>query len=581
MPRRIAVTALNASTMDILNTIRSNASYEYQSLVPEVDSEIDIPRVGDVLYGYPALANQFINALINRIALVKVKSAIFNNEYAELKKGYLEFGETVEEVFVGIAKAREFSAEKAEQRELKRTLPDVKSAFHAMNWKVQYPVTIQNEDLRMAFTSFTGVEDLIAKIVNALYTAAEYDEFLLFKYLIIKAVTKGQMFPVAFDSADMKNAAKVFRGMSNQLKFMSNKYNAAGVTTTTPIADQYIFMDSQFNAAYDVDVLASAFNMDKATFSGKLKLIDDFTTFDNTRFAEIMDNSNMIEPVTAAELAIMANVKGALIDREWFQVYDNLAQFTEKYVSSGIYWNYFYNVWKTISSSPFSNAIVFVDDDATITPPVQITFTVSDKSVSTDGTVINLKCNETDRVASNSYNFIQTKQATENFVGVHPYGSFVFPGTTETGYSIPQFILGNYLYKATSSIGANSNIGATFTFNQISGISDTLTNLSFQDNDGGDWSLSPVFSNGIHEYNFNATEGPATAMSITPTDNNATITTIYKVTGNNYWTAFNGVSGNLPNIPANDSGIVKVIVNGFSSGVMTENIFIINYSNIV
>ena len=71
--------------------------------------------------------------------------------YADLKKGYLEFGETVEEVFVNIAKAREFSVEKAAAREFKRTLPDVRSAFHCMNWKVQYPVTIQDEDLRMAF----------------------------------------------------------------------------------------------------------------------------------------------------------------------------------------------------------------------------------------------------------------------------------------------------------------------------------------------------------------------------------------------------------------------------------------------
>ena len=31
MPRRIAVGTLNASTLDILNVIRQNASYEYQS----------------------------------------------------------------------------------------------------------------------------------------------------------------------------------------------------------------------------------------------------------------------------------------------------------------------------------------------------------------------------------------------------------------------------------------------------------------------------------------------------------------------------------------------------------------------
>ena len=112
MAKRIAVQTLNASTIDILNTIRANASYEYQQLVSEVEKASDIPKVGEVLYGYPAMANQFINALVNRIAIVRVKSATFNNMYARLKKGYLEFGETAEEVFVNIVKAREFSAEK-------------------------------------------------------------------------------------------------------------------------------------------------------------------------------------------------------------------------------------------------------------------------------------------------------------------------------------------------------------------------------------------------------------------------------------------------------------------------------------
>ena len=204
MPKRIAVTKLNASTMDILNTIRQNASYEYQSQVPEVTKASDIPRVGEILYGYPALANQFINALVNRIALVRVKSAVFNNAYAQLKKGYLEFGETVEEVFVEITKAREFSVEKAADRELKRSLPDVRTAFHAMNWRVQYPVTIQDEDLRMAFLDMQGVQDLIARIVDAVYTAAEYDEFLLFKYLIIKSVDNRQFYQVGVSKKDIK-----------------------------------------------------------------------------------------------------------------------------------------------------------------------------------------------------------------------------------------------------------------------------------------------------------------------------------------------------------------------------------------
>lgn len=429
MAKRIAVSTLNASTLDILNTIRQNANYEYQSLVPEVSSAHDIPAVGEVLYGYPALANQFLNALVNRIALVKVKSSLFNNPYSRLKKGYLEFGETIEEVFVEIAKAREFSAEKAASRELKRTLPDVRSAFHSMNWRVQYPITIQDEDLRMAFMSMDGVQDLIAKIIDAVYTAAEYDEFLLFKYLMIKAIAHGMMKPVSIgDGTDLKVAAKKFRGTSNALTFLKTEYNMNGVHTKTDKADQIIFMDSQYNADYDVDVLASAFNMDKATFMGSLYLIDDWTTFDNERFDVIRANSDMLEEVTSDELALLANVKAVIVDAEWFQVYDNQTKFTEVYVSSGEYWNYNLNIWKTVSSSPFSNAVVFVTTSATTTAPASLKFKVLDMSGDKYNDVITLGLSDDSGIVSGAdAKFIQNEALTTDGVAVHPYGAFIIP----------------------------------------------------------------------------------------------------------------------------------------------------------
>lgn len=465
MAKRVPVSTLNASTMDILNVIRQNASQEYQSLVPEVTKESDIPKVGEVLYGYPALANQFINALVNRIALVRVKSANFNNDYAELKKGYLEFGETVEEVFVNIAKAREFSVEKAEARELKRTLPDVRSAFHAMNYRVQYPVTIQDEDLRTAFLSTDGVQDLIARIVDSIYTANEYDEYLLFKYLMIKAITKGKMYPISIgDGTNMNDAAVAFRGASNQLQFMSTKYNASGVHTTTPRDDQYIFMDSTYNAQYDVNVLASAFNMDKATFSGHLKLIDDWTTFDNERFDVIVQNSDQIEPVTDAELALMANVKAVLVDREWFQFYDNNNKFTEKYVASGMYWNYFYNVWKTVSSSPFSNAIVFVTSTASTALPDSITVAITDKTTSANATTLTLTPQFTEpSIADSSMNFHQTKALTQVGIAMHHYGALLIPESQKaTDIQVEADIDGTvYQADSTASINADSNVGDT------------------------------------------------------------------------------------------------------------------------
>lgn len=463
MPKRISVSILNASTMDILNTIRQNASMEYQSLVPEVTKASDIPKVGEVLYGYPALANQFLSTLVNRIASVRVKSATFNDDYVELKKGYLEFGETVEEVFVSIAKAREFSAEKAESREFKRTIPDVKTAFHAMNYRVQYPVTIQDEDLRTAFTSMEGVQDLIARIVDAIYTANEYDEYLLFKYLMIKAIAHGKMYPVSIgDGTDMKEAAVAFRGMSNQLGFMSTKYNISGVHTTTPRADQYIFMDAKYNAQYDVNVLASAFNMDKATFMGKLKLIDDWTTFDNERFDVITANSDQIEPVTAEELALMQNVKAVLVDREWFQFYDNKNEFTEKYVASGMYWNYFYNVWKTVSSSPFSNAIVFVTDGANVALPASFTVKVTNKSASDDATVLTVMPQlNTASLAPSSVQFVQTEALTSAGIAVHPYGAVIIPsGKASQDITLVATINGT-TYTGKTAITSASTVGTT------------------------------------------------------------------------------------------------------------------------
>ena len=428
MPRRVAVTQLNARTIDVLNVIRQYAPVEYQNGVPEVTDPTDIPKVGEIICGYPAFANQFINALVNRIALVTIKSATFNNAYAMLKKGYLEFGETVEEVFIEMTKAREFSVEKAKDREFKRTLPDIRSAFHAMNWKVQYPVTIQNEDLRMAFISAEGVQDLIAKIFKMIDVASEYDEFLLFKYLMIKGYNKGAIARAIYDdSTDIKTNAKVMRGVSNMLTFPKTDYNQMGVHNDTPKKDQYVFIDAMFDAEYDVDILASAFNMDKATFIGNRMLIDDWTTFDNDRFREMFTEDAQIEEVTAEELQAMADVRAMLIDKEWFQVYDNLAMFTEDYVAAGIYWNYFYNVWKTVSSSPFSNAIVFVTSSQSITPSNSYNATISDVSVGEEGMAISLQFPDSVSAVGGNPEFIQNEDATELGIGVKKYGSLVIP----------------------------------------------------------------------------------------------------------------------------------------------------------
>ena len=468
MARRIANSTLNASTIDILNVIRQNASYDYQQNVPEVATVNDIPKVGEIIYGTPAFANQFINALVNRIAIVRVQSATFNNPYSILKKGYIEYGETVEDIFVSIAKAVDFNVEKAAKREFQRTIPDVRSAFHVMNWRVMYPVTIQDEDLRQAFLSIEGVQNLIAKIVDAVYTAAEYDEFLLFKYLLIKAISHGKMFPTSIGAGtELSEAAVQFRGTSNLLPFMSNEYNEAGVKTNTPKDRQVIFMDAMFNAQFDVNVLASAFNMDKADFMGRLFLIDNWTDFDNERFDVIRANSDGIEEVTSSELALLANVKAVILDDNWFQVYDNNNKFTEKYVASGLYWNYFYHTWKTVSNSPFANAVVFVTSAADVALPATVTVHVDAKDESDVATVFTISADfEEAGLEPQNVNFVQTEALTSDDIAVQKYGGLIIPASkVGTDITLVAEINGT-TYTATTTINGSTAVDATITLNK-------------------------------------------------------------------------------------------------------------------
>lgn len=363
MPVKVAYTPLNATSIDINNVIRAQAPLEYQQRVPKVETLKDVPKVGEIILGYPALANQYINPLMNQVAFLNVRNAIYSNPYSDLKKGGLTYGETIEEAFVEMAKAQEFSAEKAEERELKRTLPDVRAAFHVINWDVQYPITIQFADLERAVLNESGATDLVGRVTNSISVGVNYDEFNLIKYLLIKGFNNGEIYNRQITTqagADaIHNAAITFRQTALDMGFMNTQFNLAGVHTVTPIDDIVIFMPTEFVSAYDINVLAASFHMDRATFIGKLHVIDSFTTFDNDRFAAIRAGSTMIEEVTDAELSAMANVKAIICDKEYFQIYDNLraTKFTEKYVAAGDYWNYFYRDVKVVSTSPFSNAI--------------------------------------------------------------------------------------------------------------------------------------------------------------------------------------------------------------------------------
>lgn len=466
MPKRVVATTLNASTINILNVIRQNAGAEYMAQVPKIEKATDIPKVGEIIYGTPALANRFLNELVNRIAMVVVQSATFNNPYSRLKKGYLGFGETIENVFVNIAKGLTSDPEKAKARELARYIPDVRAAFHVINWRAMYPVTISEQDLQQAFLDIEGVQALIAKIVDSVYKGAEYDEFLLFKYLIIKNVTKGKVSVSSIAADDVKNGAVAFRATSNLLTFMSADYNAAQVQTNTPRNRQVIFMDSTFNAQYDVEVLAAAFNMERAEYTGSLYLIDHFNTFDSDRFSAIMAESDGLDPVTADELALMSDIKAIIFDEDWFMVYDNLNRFTETFVGSGPYWNYFYHTWKTVSFSPFANAVAFVEAAATPALPTSLTLEVMDKDQSSEAVVLTVMAQVDGATLSpTAVNFVQTKDMVTQGIGITKYGAVFIPAAKVAVPFTLSAKIGDTVYTATAAMDGSVTVGETVTAN--------------------------------------------------------------------------------------------------------------------
>lgn len=365
MATKPTIKNLDASSVEILNAIRSNASPQYKAAIPVATADAEsIRSIGNVMRNYVSLQNEFLSALFNRIALTIITSKLWENPLAVFKRGMLEVGETIEEIFVNIARPHLFDPEKSEDEVFKREMPDVRAAFHYLNYKKKYKGTIQEGEMNEAFTSLSGVTDLIAKIVDAMYTGANYDEYITTKYLIAKALVDGRIKTYGVNTSVPSSVVKTVKAVSNDFEFLKKDYNEAGVMNSSKKNEQYILINTEFDAVMDVDVLASAFNMDKAEFIGKRVLFDGFT-FDNERLAELFGPD--FEPFSSDELAALANVPIVVIDENYFMIYDYMQKFTEIYNGDGLYWNYWLHRWVIFSTSPFANAAAFVNGTPAVT----------------------------------------------------------------------------------------------------------------------------------------------------------------------------------------------------------------------
>lgn len=362
MPTIYPNKTLTATSADILNAIRNSATNDYKNYIPVVTADAEIIRsVGSILMQNPSLMNEFLSALCNRIGKVLINSRLYNNPWAVFKKGVLEFGEVVEDIFVNIADVYEFDHEGGTDFAA-RKLPDVRASFYAMNYEVQYKVSVSPDMFKRAFLSESGIAELVSYITNSLYTAHANDEFLIMKYLLGVHILDGHLKPVQVDvtAGSEKSVVKKFKEVSNKLTFLSPDYNIAGVHNFSDKGFQYLIINSAYDATYDVDVLASAFNMDKAEFAGHRKLVDSFGAMDVARLKKMIGSQPGYHEFSAAELSALDKIPAVIVDLNWFQMYDQTLRYTDFFNPQHLYYNYYLTAFKVVAMSPFAPAAAFV-----------------------------------------------------------------------------------------------------------------------------------------------------------------------------------------------------------------------------
>ena len=337
----------------MLNYIRQNASEMYQERVP-VATKNNIDKIGLKMAEYQPTMNEFLKLLVNKIAMTIVNSKMITNPLAQLKKGKMPMGNNIEELFTNPAIAKEYKLTSEDM--LKVTTPDVKALYYELNRQDVYPVTISEPTLLRAFTEAGAMNSLISSITNSLYSGDNLDEFLIMKKMINDAIVKKNVItkempftPDKMTEADSKSLIKELRTDSGLLTFPSSNYNSykkikpAGdtgkdVITFTDVSDQVLLIDSRIFSAVSVDVLASAFNIDKTDFIGKVIPVDDFGG---------------------------APAMAMLVDSAWFRIYDNFYEMKSMYNGETLNYTYWLHHWQVFGYSMFANAIAY-----TYTPAV-------------------------------------------------------------------------------------------------------------------------------------------------------------------------------------------------------------------
>lgn len=353
---------------EILKQINADASAEYQNrMTDENGNLLTGEKAYKALTDYPTVKNEFINTLTNKIVKSYFYSKVFSNPLKMLHRGELTFGTSLEQVFVGMAKKKNFSdnfgTDKADSL-IGKEESDVKATYIGKNFAYKYRVSISEDMLRGAFTSNSGLSELVAQLTNSAISGCYYDEFADMKLVINNAISKGADFKgqtLTTDSSITLQAPKSIkvgtkpiewaeniRALSGRLRFPSTNYNMTGVKTWSNPEDLILITTPEKVAKIDVNVLALAFNTSMADIKIKIIEVDELPTKICTEIGT--------EGTTEKDLV------GIVMDKDWLQCYDTVMTTRQFENSDTLTINQFLHKQGVMASCLFANIVALVNE---------------------------------------------------------------------------------------------------------------------------------------------------------------------------------------------------------------------------
>jgi hypothetical protein len=351
------------------------------NVTPELKSEIDLPvqgesivPIGKIIINNERYKNAFINT-VNLIGLTVIKRNQWNDPWDFTNRGILNFGQQVREIVLDLANVYDYNENfENKTKFLETEVPNVYNYIHEINFQKYYHTTTSDEQLAMAFNSEGGLLDFITEAIQMNYESLTYDTYQVNKYMLARRILDGTITPVQiadYGSLTPRQRVSAIKDISNKMSFRSPNYNPAGIRRATSFDNQIAIVNTEFEADFSTDVLATSFFRDEADMKARMRLIDGFDNLDDERLAEVLGSA--YTPLTDGEKSTLANIPCMIISDEWFMDYDYSlnaeapTKATEFYNPTTLENHHYLHAWKVFSTSPFENAVLFTSDTPSVT----------------------------------------------------------------------------------------------------------------------------------------------------------------------------------------------------------------------